>query len=78
MLFLQEYDFKNFQKPGKNHHGADFLSQSADGEHEKSIQDEPTDAELFLACFEHEDPEWLDIKIFLTTGRVPLGLGIHT
>ena len=24
MLFLQEYDFKNFHKPGKQHHGADF------------------------------------------------------
>ena len=47
MLFLQEYDFKIFHKPRKHHHGADFLSQSADGEHEASIRDEPVDAELF-------------------------------
>ena len=74
MLFLQEYDFKIFHKPGKYHHGADFLSRSAEGDHEQSIRDEPPDAELFLTCLENEDPKWLDIRIFLTTGRVPEGL----
>ena len=28
MLFLQEYEFKIFHKPGKHHHGADFLSRA--------------------------------------------------
>ena len=73
-LFLQEYDFKIFHKPGKYHHGADFLSRSAEGDHEQSIRDEPPDAELFLTCLENEDPEWLDIRTFLTIGRVLEGL----
>ena len=47
MLLLQEFDFKIFHKPGKNHHGADFLSRSAVGEHLQSIRDDPIDAELF-------------------------------
>ena len=75
MLFLQEYNFKIFHKPGKHHHGVDFLSRSADGEHEKSIRDEPIDAELFqVACLDDEDLEWLDIRTFLTTGIVPEGM----
>lgn len=72
MLFLLEYDFKIFHKSGKQHHDADFLSRSADGE--QSIRDDPTDAELFITYLENQDPKGLDIRIFLTTGRVPEGL----
>ena len=75
MLFLQEYDFKIFHKPGKHHHGADFLSRSAVGEHVQSIRDDPIDAELFnVDTLEDDDPEWLEIKQFLLTGMVPEGL----
>ena len=75
MLFLQEYEFKIFHKPGKQHHGADFLSRSAEGEHETSIRDEPVDAELFqVKCLHDEDPEWMDIGTFLLIGLVPEGL----
>ena len=78
MLFLQEYEFKIFHKPGKHHHGADFLSRSAEGEHETSIRDEPVDAELFqVDCLHDEDPEWMDIKTFLLTGLVPEGLNTN-
>ena len=75
MLFLQEYDFKIFHKPGKHHHGVDFLSRSADREHLQSIRDDPVDAELFqVAGFVDDDPEWTDIRTFLSTGLVPEGL----
>ena len=75
MLFLQEYDFKIFHKPRKYHHGADFLSRSAVGEHLQSTRDDPIDAELFnVDTLEDDDPEWLEIKQFLLTGMVPEGL----
>lgn len=58
MLFLQEYDFKIFHKPGKHHHGANFLSRSAEGEHSHSIRDEPRDVELFqIVGLEDSNPE---------------------
>ena len=75
MLFLQEYDFKIFHKPGKYHHGADFLSRSVVGEHLQSIRDDPIDAKLFnVDTLEDDDPEWLEIKQFPMIGMVPEGL----
>ena len=85
MLFLQEYEFKIFHKPGKHHHGADFLYCSAEVKHETSIKDEPMDVELFQVDYLHdEDPKWMDIRTFLLIGLVPKYLntsekkGIHS
>ena len=45
------------------------------GEHEKSIRDEPVDAELFQVEYLHdEDPEWMEIRTFLLIGLVLEGL----
>ena len=70
MLFLQEYEFNFLYKPEKHHHGADFLSHNVEGEHEKSIRDEPMDAKLFQVEYSHdEDPKWMDIRKGNTSER---------
>ena len=78
MLLLQEYDFKIFQKSGKHHHGANFLLRTEKQEQLQSIRDEPVDAEFFqIQVPKDNDPEWPDVKKFLTTGEVPRELSTN-
>ena len=71
LLLFQEYDFEIIVKPGKLNAGLDHLSKLETCEEPTSLEDNMSDAQLFV--IQISDDYFKEIMEILTTGKAPTG-----
>ena len=74
LLLFQEYDFEIIVKPRRLNAGPDHLSRLDTGEEPTSLEDNMSDAQLFV--IQIVDDYFKEIMEFLTKGTMPTGYNV--